>query len=121
MRSPAGALWRWSDRHQSQLATIGLAAVLVLLAGFSLWAAMQTNAAARQVERDSAEQDVWQDARAELTRAKAASSMLIPTMSGLLSRSERVLRGIWRRQPTIRGSQWVAASSPTACSDGCSA
>jgi hypothetical protein len=43
VRSPAGALWRWSDRHQSQLATIGLAAVLVLLAEFSLWAAMQTN------------------------------------------------------------------------------
>jgi diguanylate cyclase (GGDEF)-like protein len=71
--SPAGALRRRSDRYQSQLATVGLAAVLVLLAGFSLWAAVQTNAVARQVERDSAEQDVWQNARAELAKAESAA------------------------------------------------
>jgi hypothetical protein len=46
---PSGALQRWSGRHRSRLATIGLALVLVLLAGFSLWAALRTNAAAGQV------------------------------------------------------------------------
>jgi diguanylate cyclase (GGDEF)-like protein len=46
--------------------------VLVLLAGFSLWAAVRTNAAARQVNRDTAEQDVWQNARVDLARAEVA-------------------------------------------------
>ena len=55
-----------------RLATIGLAAVLVLLAGFSMWAAVRTNAAARQVDRDSAEQDVWQNARVALANVEAA-------------------------------------------------
>jgi hypothetical protein len=55
-----------------RLATIGLTAVLVLLAGFSLWAAVRTNAAARQVDRDSAEQDVWQNARVALANVEAA-------------------------------------------------
>ena len=97
MRSPAGALRRWSDRHQSQLATIGLAAVLVLLAGFSLWAAVRTNAAARQVERDSAEQDVWQDARAELAKAEAATHGYVehqrPGARADLSRATQALGG----------------------------
>jgi CHASE3 domain sensor protein len=66
VRNPAEALQRWSGRHRSRLATIGLALVLVLLAGFSLWAALRTNAAASQVNRDSTEQDVWQNARVEL-------------------------------------------------------
>ena len=57
-------------RRRSQLATLGLALVLVLLAGFSLWAAVHTNAAARQVDRDNAEQRVWQDARVELDPAR---------------------------------------------------
>jgi diguanylate cyclase (GGDEF)-like protein len=34
---------------------------------------VQTNAVARQVERDSAEQDVWQNARAELAKAESAA------------------------------------------------
>ena len=72
MRNPAGALQRWSGRHRGRLATIGLGAVLVLLAGFSLWAAVRTNAAARQVDRDSAEQDVWQNARVALANLEAA-------------------------------------------------
>ena len=72
MQNLAGALRRWSGRQRSRLATIGLALVLVLLAGFSLWAALRTNAAAGQVNRDSFEQDVWQDARVELARAEAA-------------------------------------------------
>jgi diguanylate cyclase (GGDEF)-like protein len=70
--NPAGALQRWSGRHRSRLATIGLALVLVLLAGFGLWAALRTNAAAGQVNRDSAEQDVWQNARVELAQAETA-------------------------------------------------
>jgi diguanylate cyclase (GGDEF)-like protein len=72
VRSLARALQRWSGRHRSRLATVGLALVLVLLAGFSLWAAVRTNAAARQVDRDNAEQRVWQDARLELATAEAA-------------------------------------------------
>ena len=72
MGNPAKRLQRWSGRHRSRLATIGLALVLVLLAGFSLWAAVRTNAAARQVNRDSTEQDVWQNARVELARAEVA-------------------------------------------------
>ena len=51
---------------------MGLDFVLVLLAGFSLWAALRTNAAAGQVNRDSTEQDVRQNARVELDRAEAA-------------------------------------------------
>jgi diguanylate cyclase (GGDEF)-like protein len=46
--------------------------VLVLLAVFSLWGAVRTNAAAVQVNRDSTEEDVWQQARAELARAEVA-------------------------------------------------
>jgi hypothetical protein len=41
-------LQRWSGRHRSRLATMGLGVVLVLLAGFSMWAAVRTNAAERQ-------------------------------------------------------------------------
>jgi diguanylate cyclase len=67
-----GALQRWSGRHRGRVATIGLAAVLMLLAGFSLWAAVGTNAAARQVDRDSTEQDVWQNARVTLANAEFA-------------------------------------------------
>ncbi|HZA80791.1 MAG TPA: EAL domain-containing protein [Actinomycetes bacterium] len=59
-------------RHRSRLATVGLAVVLVLLAGFSLWASTQTRAAARHVDRDSAEQQGWQTARLELAEAQAA-------------------------------------------------
>jgi hypothetical protein len=36
------------------------------LAGFSLWASIETRAAARQVGRHGAEQQVWQTARLEL-------------------------------------------------------
>jgi hypothetical protein len=57
---------RWSGWHRSRLATIGLAAILILLAGFSLWSALSTNSAARQVDRDSAAQRLWQTARLEL-------------------------------------------------------
>jgi diguanylate cyclase (GGDEF)-like protein len=62
----------WSSRHGSRLATVGLAVVLILLAGFSLWAALRINAAARQVDRDSAEQRAWQTARLELATGEAA-------------------------------------------------
>ena len=72
MRNPAGALQRWSGWYRGRLASIGLAAVLVLLAGCSLWAAVRTNAAARQVDRDSAEQEVWQNARVALANVEAA-------------------------------------------------
>jgi len=62
----------WSSRHGSRLATVGLAVVLILLAGFSLWAALRINAAVRQVDRDSAEQQEWQTARLELATGEAA-------------------------------------------------
>jgi len=62
----------WSGRHRSRVATTGLAVILVLLAGFSLWSALSTNSAARQVDRDSAEQRLWQAARLGLARAEAA-------------------------------------------------
>jgi GGDEF domain-containing protein len=62
----------WSSRHGSRLATVGLAVVLILLAGFSLWAALRINAAVRQVDRDSAEQREWQTARLELATGEAA-------------------------------------------------
>jgi EAL domain-containing protein (putative c-di-GMP-specific phosphodiesterase class I)/CHASE3 domain sensor protein len=65
-------LRRWSSRHGDLLATVGLAAVLVLLAGFSLWAAVRTNAAARQVDRDNTEQRVWQTALLDLAEAESA-------------------------------------------------
>jgi hypothetical protein len=80
----------------NQLATIGLAAVLVLLAGFSLWAAVRTNAAARQVDRDSAEQEVWQNARAELAKAESAAHAYVehqwPGARAELSRATQGLR-----------------------------
>ena len=72
MRNAMGARQRWSGRHRGRVATIGLAAVLMLLAGFSLWAAVRTNAAARQVDHDSTEQDVWQNARVTLANAEFA-------------------------------------------------
>src|SRR5918995_1329177 len=72
VRNAMGALQRWSGRHRGRVATIGLAAVLMLLAGFSLWAAVRTNVAARQVDRDSTEQDVWQNARVTLANAEFA-------------------------------------------------
>jgi diguanylate cyclase (GGDEF)-like protein len=62
----------WSSRHGSRLATVGLAVVLILLAGFSLWAALRINAAVRQVDGDSAEQREWQTARLELATGEAA-------------------------------------------------
>ncbi|HKP99913.1 MAG TPA: Tar ligand binding domain-containing protein [Actinomycetes bacterium] len=67
-----GVLQRWSGRYRSRLATVGLALVLVVLAGFSLWGAVRSNAAARQVNRDTTEQDVWQNARVELAQAEVA-------------------------------------------------
>jgi diguanylate cyclase (GGDEF)-like protein len=62
----------WSSRYGSRLATVGLAVVLILLAGFSLWAALRINAEVRQVDRDSAEQREWQAARLELATGEAA-------------------------------------------------
>ena len=72
MQEPVRWMQRWSGRHRSRVATTGLAVILVLLAGFSLWSALSTNSAARQVDRDSAEQRLWQAARLELARAEAA-------------------------------------------------
>jgi diguanylate cyclase (GGDEF)-like protein len=87
---------RWSSRHGSRLATIGLAVVLVLLAGFSLWAALSTSAAARQVDRDSEEQRVWQTARLEVATVEAArhSYMLRrrPQSRADIMRATRALR-----------------------------
>jgi len=77
LRNPLGGVRRWSGRYRSRLATVGLALVLALLAGFSLWGAVRTNAAAVQVNRDSTEQDVWQNARVDLARAEAARHALI--------------------------------------------
>jgi diguanylate cyclase len=45
------------------VATAGLAAVLVLLTGFALWAAFSTNRAARQADRLSRLSDAYQQAR----------------------------------------------------------
>jgi predicted signal transduction protein with EAL and GGDEF domain len=54
---------RWSrPRASTRLATTGLAAVLVLLTGFSLWAAYSTNRAARQTDRLSRLGDAYQQA-----------------------------------------------------------
>jgi diguanylate cyclase (GGDEF)-like protein len=62
---------RLSGRGGSLLAIIGLAMVLVLLAGFSMWAAARTRSAARQVDRDITEQRAWLTARLELANAEA--------------------------------------------------
>jgi diguanylate cyclase len=75
--NPAAQFGRWSGRHRSRLATVGLALILVLLAGFSLLAAVRTNAAAKQVDRDNAEQRVWQNARLELANAETARHQLM--------------------------------------------
>jgi diguanylate cyclase len=71
VQKPMGKLRGWLSRHGSQLATVGLAVVLVSLAGFSLWAALRTNTAAQQADRDSQEQQVWQTTRLELARVEA--------------------------------------------------
>jgi diguanylate cyclase (GGDEF)-like protein len=55
---------RWSKgRIGTRAATAGLAAVLVLLTGFALWAAFSTNRAARQADRLSRLSDAYQQAR----------------------------------------------------------
>ena len=55
---------RWSrSRAGTRAATAGLAAVLVLLTGFALWAAFSTNRAARQADRLSQLSDSYQQAR----------------------------------------------------------
>jgi diguanylate cyclase (GGDEF)-like protein len=55
---------RWSNgRAGTRAATAGLAAVLVLLTGFALWAAFSTNRAARQADRLSRLSDTYQQAR----------------------------------------------------------
>ena len=55
---------RWSrGRAGTRAATAGLAAVLVLLTGFALWAAFSTNRAARQADRLSRLSDAYQQAR----------------------------------------------------------
>jgi hypothetical protein len=71
VQKPMEKLRGWLSRHGSQLATVGLAVVLVSLAGFSLWAALRTNTAAQQADRDSQEQQVWQTTRLELARVEA--------------------------------------------------
>jgi diguanylate cyclase (GGDEF)-like protein len=50
-------------RSVTRLATAGLAAVLVVLTGFALWAAYSTNRAARQADRLSRLSDAYQEAR----------------------------------------------------------
>jgi len=55
---------QWSNgRTVTRLATSGLAAVLMVLTGFSLWAAYSTNRAARQADRLSRLSDAYQQAR----------------------------------------------------------
>jgi diguanylate cyclase len=55
---------QWSrGRTVTRLATAGLAAVLLLLTGFALWAAFSTNRAARQADRLSRLSDAYQEAR----------------------------------------------------------
>jgi diguanylate cyclase len=55
---------QWSKgRSVTRLATAGLAAVLVVLTGFALWAASSTNRAARQADRLSRLSDAYQQAR----------------------------------------------------------
>jgi diguanylate cyclase (GGDEF)-like protein len=53
----------WKGRTVTRLATGGLAAVLLLLTGFSLWAAYSTNRAARQADHLSRLSDAYQQAR----------------------------------------------------------
>ena len=54
----------WSKgRSVTRLATAGLAAVLVMLTGFALWAAYSTNRAARQADRLIRLSDAYQQAR----------------------------------------------------------
>ena len=71
MQKPIEKLRSWPSHHGSRLATMGLAVVLVALAGFSLWAALETNSAAQQADRDSDEQRVWQTTRLKLANAEA--------------------------------------------------
>jgi diguanylate cyclase len=55
---------QWSKgRTVTRLATAGLAAVLLVLTGFALWAAFSTNRAARQADRLSRLSDAYQEAR----------------------------------------------------------
>ncbi|HEV2927745.1 MAG TPA: GGDEF domain-containing protein, partial [Propionibacteriaceae bacterium] len=55
---------QWSKgRTVIRLATAGLAAVLLVLTGFALWAAHSTNRAARQADRLSRLSDAYQQAR----------------------------------------------------------
>jgi hypothetical protein len=55
---------QWSNgRAVTRLATAGLAAVLVVLTGFGLWAAFSTSRAIRQVDRLSRLSDAYQQAR----------------------------------------------------------
>jgi diguanylate cyclase (GGDEF)-like protein len=70
VQKPIEKLRSWPSHHGSRLATMGLAVVLVALAGFSLWAALETNSGAQQADRDSDEQRVWQTTRLELANAE---------------------------------------------------
>jgi diguanylate cyclase len=55
---------QWSKgRTVTRLATAGLAAVLLALTGFALWAAFSTNQAARQADQFSRLSDAYQQAR----------------------------------------------------------
>jgi diguanylate cyclase (GGDEF)-like protein len=55
---------QWSKgRAGTRLATVGLAAVLVLLTGFALWAADSTSRAARQADHFNRLSDAYQQAR----------------------------------------------------------
>jgi diguanylate cyclase len=55
---------QWSKgRTVTRLATVGLAAVLLVLTGFALWAAYSTNRAAGQADRLSRLSDAYQQAR----------------------------------------------------------
>jgi diguanylate cyclase (GGDEF)-like protein len=55
---------QWSKRRTvTRLATGGLAAVLLLLTGFALWAAYSTNRAARQADHFNRLSDAYQQAR----------------------------------------------------------
>jgi diguanylate cyclase len=75
---------------------MGLAVVLVLLAGFSLWSASSTNSAARQVDHNSTAQGLWQTARLQLARAEAAQHAYVlrrqPQSRGEFMRAARALR-----------------------------
>jgi hypothetical protein len=54
----------WSKgRAVTRLATAGLAAVLLLLTGFALWASSSTNRAARQADQFNRLSDAYQQAR----------------------------------------------------------